>query len=347
RVEPVAGGGGSTPGGGAGGVLPGQPQPGQFGSVAPQNQQPPATYGTPGDLSTRLTENEHIMPHAQLRDMTTNPRTGVADYTDNSYANDATLRVERGMALNKTYANRGGPTADNPRTTAIQANLNAGRGVNYRENIFEPSRQNAIRAAQATGSAVTEEQINTSILSQEGNLFNTFRGGAVLEALPPQTTGQRISESVRNFGRSIVYTTGGQNRFSGMGGALARGLIPGFVEAEIGAMAAPYIVASAGITNATIVSTAAAAAAAPTAAATVVVGSAVGGFLVGSAVGHAVTEATGSQALGAGAGTLAGAATGALIGAAVGSVVPVLGTAAGAIIGGAVGAIAGFIGSIW
>jgi hypothetical protein len=218
--------------------------------------------------------------------------------------------------------------------------------VSYRENIFEASRQNAIRAARAAGSTVTEEQINTAILEQEGNLFNTYRG-SVISALPPQTFGQRVGEGLRNFGRSIVYTTSGQNRFAGMGTTLARGLIPGFVEAEIGAMAAPYVVSSLGITNATVVSTAALAAAAPAAAASVVVASAVGGFVVGSVVSNAVTEATGSKAVGVGAGTLAGAGTGALIGAAIGSIVPGLGTAAGAIIGGAVGAIAGFIGSIW
>lgn len=149
-------------------------------------------------------------------------------------------------------------------------------------------------------------------------------------APPTPSFGSRVTSFAGNFGSSF-----------------ARTFIPGFVEAEIGAISAPYVVASLGITNATVVNTAAAAAAAPTAAASVVVASAAGGYFVGDVVEEAITEWTGSRATGIGAGTLAGAGTGAAIGAAIGSIVPGLGTAAGAIIGGAVGAIAGFIGSFW
>ena len=322
------------------------PTAGQYGHVAPYSQQAPAQYGTPGVPSTRLTESEHVTPGAQLRQMTTDPSTGQPDYTEQHYRNDATVRVERSTALDKTHGNRGGPTADNPRTQAMQGAAQSGRGVNYREEVFEASRQNAVRAARATNSVVTEQNINRAILEQEGNLFSLHRG-SVINRLPQQSFGQRVVEGARNVGRAIVYTPGGYNRFSQAGGTLARGLIPGFVEAEMAAISAPYVVASLGITNTTIVSTAAAAAAAPAAAATTVVASAAAGYIVGDIVESAVTGATGSRAAGVVTGTLAAAATGALIGAAIGTIVPGLGTAAGAIIGGVVGGIAGFIGSFW
>ncbi|HEV2772337.1 MAG TPA: SpvB/TcaC N-terminal domain-containing protein [Thermoleophilaceae bacterium] len=169
----------------------------------------------------------------------------------------------------------------------------------------------------------------------------------VLQRLPQQTGWQRFGESVRNAYRSAVYTISGQNRATAIGGALARGLIPGFVEAEIAAMSAPYVVASLGITNSTVVSAAAAMAAAPAATAAVAVASAAGGYIVGDVVESVVTEATGSRAGGVAAGTASGAVTGALIGAAIGSVVPVLGTGVGAAVGAVAGGIAGFIGSYW
>ena len=140
RVQPGVGGPAQPPTP----TLP--PAAGQFGHVAPQSQQPPAQYGTPGVPATRLTENEHIIPGQQLRDLTRNPATGQSDYTETHYGNDATVRVERPMALNKTYGNRGGPTADNPRTNTLQTAGANGSGVNYREDVFEASRQNAIRA---------------------------------------------------------------------------------------------------------------------------------------------------------------------------------------------------------
>lgn len=336
RVEPGAGGSAqplnpTTP-----------PVSGQYGSVAPQNQQPPAQYGTPGVPGTRLTENEHVMPGQQLRDLTTNPRTGQSDYGDSQYGRDATVRVERDMALNKTHGNRGGPNADNPTTTRLR---NQPGGVSYREDIFERSRQNAIRAAGATGSAVTEEAINRGILEQEGNLFNTFRGG-VSNSLPSQTTGERFRESVSNTYRRVVFTMEGTNRFSEFGGAAARAFVPGFVEAEMAAVAAPYVVSSLGITNAAVNTAAAAAAAAPAATATTVLASAAGGYLVGDIVESAVTPGYGRTA-GVAAGTASGAVAGAAIGAVLGSILPGPGTVAGAVIGGVVGGIAGFIGSFW
>lgn len=318
------------------------PAAGQYGSVAPQNRQPPAQYGTPGDPATRLTENEHIMPGQQLRDLTRNPQTGQSDYGDTQYSRDSTVRVEREMALNKTHGNRGGPNADNPTTTRLQ---NQPGGANYREDIFERSRQNAIRSAGATGSAVTQEAINRGILEQEGNLFNSIRGG-VVDRLPPQTTSQRVVESISNVYRRGVYTTAGTNRFGEFGSAAARGLVPGFVEAEMAASAAPYVVASLGISNAAINTAAAAAAAAPAATATMVLASAAGGYLVGDIVESAVTPGYGRTA-GVAAGTASGALAGAGIGAAIGSILPGPGTVAGAVIGGVVGGIAGFIGSFW
>jgi RHS repeat-associated protein len=328
------------------------PEPGQVGSVARHDQHPAALRQTPGNTSTpRLSEDEHIMPRAQLRDMTTDPATGNQDYTDNRYQRDTTMRASRQSALDKTHGNRGGPTADNPTTRALRARAAAGGTVSYRDDIFERSRQQAIR------SGMPVEAVNRAALEQEGNLFGTHptvRSGSpaapAAQAAPATPAAPPAAPASSASSRSTPSLPMGRSWGStarGVGGELARGLIPGFVEAEIGAMSAPYAVASMGITNATVVNGAAAMAAAPAATATVVVASAAAGYVVGDVVEHAVTGATGSRAAGVGVGTLAGAGTGALIGAAVGSVVPVLGTGVGAVVGGVVGGVAGFIGSYW
>lgn len=57
------------------------------------------------------------MPKGKLKAVTHNAQTGKSDYTDSHYRKDTTVRIERDTALNKTHANRGGPTADNAGTS--------------------------------------------------------------------------------------------------------------------------------------------------------------------------------------------------------------------------------------
>jgi RHS repeat-associated protein len=146
-----------------------QPQnnPDNIGNVAPYNEQPPASRDAAGKLTT---EHEHGMPGAQLKTLTKDDVTGVSDYTDAHYRQDPTFRWERRAALNKTHGNRGGPTADNPRSRAMKRSAPS-TGINYREDIFLASLENAIRAARATLSQVTDAQIIRAVLGQDANLF--------------------------------------------------------------------------------------------------------------------------------------------------------------------------------
>jgi RHS repeat-associated protein len=154
-----------------------------YGTVAPYNKQAPAVYRG----GHRITENEHIMPGSQLRTLTRNPHTRASDYRPGHYRKSTTLRVERTTALNKTHAKRGGPTADNARTTQLKQRVRAGGSINYREDIFEASRAEMNRARVATGSATTEAQVNRTLLAQDGELFATQslqESGAAVARLP-------------------------------------------------------------------------------------------------------------------------------------------------------------------
>jgi RHS repeat-associated protein len=344
---PLAPPGGATTGGGPAVTTPPAPPPsstpplpqrGQVGSVAPYSRQPPATYGPDG---SRTSENEHGMPGAELRDMTRNPKTGVSDYGDRQYRNDATLRWERSAALEKTS---GGPNSDNPTTQALRDRVANGGSINYREDIFERSRQETIRAAQATGSQVTEENINRAFLEQEGNLFGTVPLNQVMSRLPEQSFGDRISEGIRN---AMASETG--QAVLGTAGQFARTFLPGFVETEAAVLAGGALLYTTGavVLHPMLGSVAAAATTAAAATATVVYASAAAGYFIGGRIGHAVTDATGSEAAGALAGAASGAAMGAAIGFAIGSVVPILGNGVGLAIGAVVGGIAGLIGSLW
>ena len=313
------------------------PRQGEFGYVAPMRKQDKATYGTPGVKSTRLDENEHGTPNAQNKAID-------PTYDNKAYKNDDTVKSPRGVSLDKT---RG----DNARSEVIKDKAANGQPINVTEEIDLPSNQEFHRAndaAKANGDPHIDNpgSINRGMLNQTGNRSERGKSGSLptgseIEEPDIRPTAPPRPPSLPGLGSRIGNFAGNT------AGTLARNLIPGFAEAEMGAVAAPYLVSSLGITNGVIAGTAAAAAAAPTAAAAVVVASAVGGYVVGGYVGAIVTDATGSRAAGVAAGTLAGAGTGALIGAAIGSIVPGLGTAAGAIIGGVVGGVAGFIGSYW
>ena len=145
-----------------------QPNPDNIGNVAPYNRQPAAGRDASG---SRTTESEHVIPRGNLDELTRNPATGQSDYTDAHYRRDTTVRTERTTALNKTHGSRGGPNADNPRTRRIRQRARSGGRINYRQEIFEASIANMIRAGAVTGSLVTVSQINLAALGQDANLF--------------------------------------------------------------------------------------------------------------------------------------------------------------------------------
>ena len=318
-----------------------------IGNIAPMTGQPTAQYAVPGDRATRLTENEHPIPGAQLRDITRNPRTGVSDYGDSDYTSDTTVRVERRTALDKTNE----PGGDNARTDAIRAR----GGTELNRDLVDPSLRNAYRALSATGSRATQAQMNRAALSQLGNLFSTVPLSQVRDRLPSQSFLGRVAEGIGNTGRSLLYSFDGTNRLRAAGtfiGAtgvtLARGFIPGFVEAEMGIQGVGVYAVTNGIGAGTIIGEVATlAATAPAAVASIALASGAAGYIVGGAVGHAVEDATGSRAGGVAAGTLTGAAVGAGVGAAVGVWFFGVGAVPAAAVGGAIGAVAGFIGSFW
>lgn len=319
-----------------------------IGNIAPMTGQPRAQYGTPGSRGTRLTENEHIIPGAQLRDITRNPRTGESDYGDSNYRRDTTVRVERRTALDKTNAPVVG---DNARTDRLRLQRN---GVNLNRDLVIPSLENAYRAVDQTGSRATRAQVNRATLRQLGNLFSTVPLSEVNERLPRQSLAGRIGEGISNVGRRLLYSFDGTNRaraagtFIGATGAtLARGIIPGFIEAEMGIQAAGTYALANGVSTGIAGEVALLASTAPAAVASIGLASGATGYVVGGAVGHAVEDATGSRTAGVAAGTATGAIAGAAVGAAVGVWFFGVGAAPAAAIGGAIGGIAGFVGSFW
>ena len=144
------------------------PSSNNLGNVAPYNKQPKAGRDASG---ARTTENEHVVHKAGLKRVTHDANTGRSDYTDKHYREDVTVRIGRDTALEKTHANRGGAGADNARASALKARSQAGQPINYREDVFLPSLENAHRAAAATGSPVAGYKFNEAALGQDGNLF--------------------------------------------------------------------------------------------------------------------------------------------------------------------------------
>ena len=173
---------------------------GDYGNIQTYRKQPRAVRDSSG---ARLTESEHVMPGAQLREATTDPHTGKSDYQPRHYRNQTTLRVERRTALEKTH---GGPTADNARTAALKEKIQTGGSVDYRKDVFEPSLQELRRAQGTTGSATTEVQANLAALAQDGEFFATQT---------VQETGARLAE----FERAEALAGAG----AGAGGAVRLG----------------------------------------------------------------------------------------------------------------------------
>ena len=138
---------------------------GETGYLAPMREQPPAGRDEQGH---RTTENEHIMPGAQLKAITTDPRTGRADFTPKIYHNAATLRWARNSALDKTH---NGPDGDNARTKALKQTAASGEPINIIEDVFLPSIAKTKSAAARTGSEVTPSEIHRAAVSELQDLF--------------------------------------------------------------------------------------------------------------------------------------------------------------------------------
>jgi hypothetical protein len=149
-----------------------EPQPppaaNNLGNVAPYNKQPSAVKNSAG---ARLTESEHVIHRAGLTAVTSDASTGTSDYTDRCYRNDVTVRIERDTALYKTHAGRGGPTADNARARTLKAGSQNGQPINYRDDVFMASLENAQKAARDTNSCVAAGKFAEAALAQDSNLF--------------------------------------------------------------------------------------------------------------------------------------------------------------------------------
>ena len=138
------------------------------------DEQPRAEYGPDGK---RTTENEHVIPHAQMREMMRNPQTGESDFTEDDYRKAATVREDRATALVKTTV-RHGPESDNARSAELKAEIAGCRSVDLTEDLLDRSLKNAYDAAEKTGSAVTEEQFNRGTVAEVGDIFdNQWLGG--------------------------------------------------------------------------------------------------------------------------------------------------------------------------
>jgi RHS repeat-associated protein len=143
-----------------------------LGNIAPYNKQPSAGRDSSG---ARTTEHEHTIPKGKLKAVTHSRDTGKSDYTDSHYRKDTTVRIERDTALNKTHANRGGVSADNPGTALLKSKAQTSRPINYRQEVFLESLENAQRAARETNSCVASTKFTEAALSQDGNLFASQR----------------------------------------------------------------------------------------------------------------------------------------------------------------------------
>lgn len=135
-------------------------------------------------------ESEHVIPRASQEALTRNPVTGQSDFGNRQYQNNTTVVVERDTALNKTHANRGGSNADNARSSRLKTKALTGQAIDYRQEVFLDSLDNAKRAARATNSAVSDATFNEAALAQDGELFASQRlqdSGARVRALGGDT----------------------------------------------------------------------------------------------------------------------------------------------------------------
>lgn len=172
----------------AGQIDPFGPTNGQYGHVGVYNQMSSAETGRRADYLDQdnprraeiLTEREHGAARGQLAEVGRRPD-GTTQYTNrgagNSYQNDIAYWNDREAALNKTHGNRGGPGADNPVTSDMQARSRAGQGHDIAETFID-ARENAQRARIATNSPVPAASIDQAIFHQMAN----FHGNGAADA---------------------------------------------------------------------------------------------------------------------------------------------------------------------
>ena len=298
------------------------PRKGDFGYVAPMNKQEKAEYRVPGDKKTRLDENEHGSTHGANKAVDSN-------YTDSEYKGDDTVKSPRGVSLDKTKK-------DNADTSRIQQKVENGKPVDITEEVDMKGNQNFQEANDAAKTAGKPNirnpgSINRGTIGQINNRFERGKG-----QLPP-SFGQRLAAFGQGIGTKLV----GFGKAAGT--TFVRALIPGFAEAEMAAVSAPYATAvlansaaSVGVTiPASAFGVAEAIAAAPMAFAAAVTLPAIGGAVVGNIV---------ESELGVGAAMASAAITGAIIGSFI--PIPGLSTLAGAVVGAAIG-LAGYGISKW
>lgn len=158
--------------------------PGALGHRAPYIQQinPRRLFGQ------IVTEAEHVIPRGVLKALTYNPLTKKSDYSLSRYLKDETVIVERETALAKTFASRGIASADNARTAAAKTLVESAAQVGTHEGVDLTTEvisalKTTHKARAATESIVSIEQVNTAVLGQLGNLFETQRLGDTAKAI--------------------------------------------------------------------------------------------------------------------------------------------------------------------
>lgn len=163
------------------GVNPGQIDPhgptnGQYGHVGIYDDMTSAETGRHADYldqdnprrSQILTEREHGAARGQLAELGRRPD-GTTQYTHGSssshYNNDVAVWNTREGALDKTHGNRGGPGADNPVTSRMQAQTRAG-GAHDFGDVFVDARENFQRSLRATNSPVPPRSADIGVYHQ-------------------------------------------------------------------------------------------------------------------------------------------------------------------------------------
>jgi RHS repeat-associated protein len=315
------------------GNAPVLPRVGEPGYVTSWGKQPKAEYTDPSDKSTRTTENEHPTPRAQQK---------LAGAENPDSKTTPTVRSTRDVSLNKTRV-------DNQNTDALKQQVANGDPVDRVEQAMEGN-ANFQRANQQEGTPIRPGSINRGTFEELNHAHDEVPLNQVDKAIETweeeqNATPHTPASTASPPGGSTSFGPGGGGGFSTSTGAnLARGLIPGFAEAEMSAIAAPFVVSQLGITSGAVATTASAIASAPTAFATTAVAAGAAGYIIGGPVANAVEEATGSRT----AGVLAAVGSGMLVGAAIGTLIPIPGvsTLAGAVIGGVIGGIGALIGAL-
>ena len=184
-------------------IDPHGPTRGEVGHVASYNEhrssQNPNARADYDAAGARISEIEHPIAGAQLREVGIDPETGSSQYQH--YDQDVTYWNEREAALNKTHGNRGGAGADNPTTRRMQAATQAGQAHDLADTAIH-ARENAQRAAAATNSSVPGQSIDAAVYHQMSNMSGASSTQETMEALasmPDEPTTLNMSTFDEDF----------------------------------------------------------------------------------------------------------------------------------------------------